>query len=169
MKDIRVYLPSYLLTFFMTFIVWVVFSGLLDSYHLTLGVISAAGVSLMSARVIFPEPLKKNFFPIYLRFMIYIPWLIWQILLSSGHVLKVILSPDMMDLIDPHIFQFKTRMKNKTGLVTFANSITLTPGTMTVRLSVLGKFTVHALDRTSAAGLPGDMEKKVAKIFSEKV
>lgn len=75
----------------------------------------------------------------------------------------------MHELIDPHIFEFKTRMKNHTGLVTFANSITLTPGTITVRLSVFGKYVVHAIDKTSADGLPGDMEKKVAKIFNEKV
>lgn len=169
MKDLRTYLPSYLLTFLLSMVTWVIFSGLLDGYHLTLGVISAAAVSIFSTRIIFPRPLEKGLFMVWIRFAAYLPWLIIQIFLSSVHVLKLVLSPNMHELIDPHIFEFKTRMKNHTGLVTFANSITLTPGTITVRLSVFGKYVVHAIDKTSADGLPGDMEKKVAKIFNEKV
>lgn len=169
MKDIKQYLPAYILTFIMTFIVWIIFSGLLDAYHLTLGAISAAGVSLFSAKVIFPTPLKKDLMGVWIRFIIYCPWLIIQIFLSAFHVLKLVFSPDIKNAIDPHIFEFRSKIKNPTGLVTFANSITLTPGTMTVRVSNFGNFKVHAIDKTTAADLPGEMEKKVAKIFGENI
>jgi multicomponent Na+:H+ antiporter subunit E len=48
-----------------------------------------------------------------------------------------------------------------------ANSITLTPGTITVFVSVLGAFTVHVIDKKSAEGLPGDMERRIAHIYGE--
>ncbi|MDH3827011.1 MAG: Na+/H+ antiporter subunit E [Desulfobacterales bacterium] len=50
---------------------------------------------------------------------------------------------------------------------TFANSITLTPGTVTVNVSVMGKFRVHCIDEKSARSLPGEMEKRIAKVFNE--
>ncbi len=162
------YLTAYILTFISTFIVWIIFSGLIDPYHLTLGIISSAAVSIFSTKIIFPEPLKRDLFIVWIRFLIYFPWLIIQIFISSFHMIKIVFSPNMKKLIEPHIFEFKTPIKNTTGLTTFANSITLTPGTITVMVSVSGRFRVHAIDKTSADGLPGEMEKKVAKIFGEK-
>ena len=46
-----------------------------------------------------------------------------------------------------------------------ANSITLTPGTITVYVDERGWFTVHALDSELAAGVPGDMDSKLVAIF----
>jgi multicomponent Na+:H+ antiporter subunit E len=53
------------------------------------------------------------------------------------------------------------------GMFILANSITLTPGTVTVFTSVMGRFTVHAIDDASAQALPGEMEDRVARIFEE--
>ncbi|MGE4518111.1 MAG: Na+/H+ antiporter subunit E [Desulfobacteraceae bacterium] len=169
MNKTNEYLPAYIITFLMTFAVWIVFSGYLDLYHLTLGAVSAGFVSFLSAKIIFPDPIKKGLGLVWIKFLLYFPWLIYQIFLSSFHMLKIVFSPSVKNQIDPHIFEFKSRIKNTTGLVTFANSITLTPGTMTVKVTPTGKFTVHAIDKTTASGLPGEMEKKTAKIFGEKI
>jgi multicomponent Na+:H+ antiporter subunit E len=48
-----------------------------------------------------------------------------------------------------------------------ANSITLTPGTITVFASLFGNFTVHVIDDESGQGLPGEMEDRVGKIYGE--
>jgi len=53
------------------------------------------------------------------------------------------------------------------SLVTFANSITLTPGTITVYVSIDGDFKVHAIDKASGDPLPGDMEEQIGKAFGE--
>ena len=50
-------------------------------------------------------------------------------------------------------------------LFIFGNSITLTPGTITIFVNVFGTYTVHAIDKLSAEALPGKMEKKVERIF----
>jgi len=73
----------------------------------------------------------------------------------------------MMELIDPKIITFSSRLKNDISRTTFANSITLTPGTVTVNVSVLGKFRVHCIDEKSGRSLPGEMEKRIARVFNE--
>jgi multicomponent Na+:H+ antiporter subunit E len=52
-------------------------------------------------------------------------------------------------------------------LYILGNSITLTPGTITIFVNVFGTYTVHAIDRKSAEALPGEMENKIARIFQE--
>ena len=79
----------------------------------------------------------------------------------------LVFHPKMLDLIDPKIIEFDSRLISDISRTTFANSITLTPGTITVNVSVLGKFTVHCIDEESGRSLPGDMEARVAKVFGE--
>ncbi|WP_232364069.1 Na+/H+ antiporter subunit E [Desulforapulum autotrophicum] len=149
------------------FLFWVVFSGRFDGFHLGLGVISCAIVSWFVSDLSTPDPRPISMFRLWLNFILYFPWLIWQIFLANIHVLLLVLSPNMMDRIDPHIVKIKTRMRDRLALVTFANSITLTPGTITVNVSIYGDLSVHAIDKESAAGLPGEMERRVAGIFGE--
>jgi multicomponent Na+:H+ antiporter subunit E len=90
-----------------------------------------------------------------------------EITKANLHVMKLTLHPRMMDLIDPRIVKFRSKLKSDLALVTFANSITLTPGTITVSVSVDGGFKVHAIDKASGDPLPGEMEQRVAKAFGE--
>jgi multicomponent Na+:H+ antiporter subunit E len=53
------------------------------------------------------------------------------------------------------------------SLFIFANSITLTPGTITVYVSITGEFTVHVIDEESGKALPGEMEERVARLMGE--
>jgi multicomponent Na+:H+ antiporter subunit E len=73
----------------------------------------------------------------------------------------------MMELIDPSIIRFQSKLKDDLPLVIFANSITLTPGTITVYVSVDGNFQVHAIDRKSGEPLPGEMETRIINAFKE--
>lgn len=158
---------SFFITFLILFLFWVVFSGRFDFFHLTLGVISCLLVAWFTSDLLITIPNINKLPLLWMRFLLYMPWLIYQIILANIHVLKLVLSPDMNKRINPQLIKFKSRIKDHMGLVTFANSITLTPGTITVSLSVYGDMVVHAIDDESAAPLPGDMEKRVAKIFGE--
>jgi multicomponent Na+:H+ antiporter subunit E len=146
---------------------WLVFSGRFDPLHIALGVISSALVAMISGDLLFPEPPTRRLPVLWLRFAGYIPWLLYQILLASLHVLYLTFHPRMKELIDPRIIEFESRLTGDFARTTFANSITLTPGTITVNVTVLGKFRVHCLDAPSAQGLPGEMEKKIAGVFRE--
>ncbi len=157
---------SFVLTFIFMAILWVILSGKFEPLLLFLGVVSISLVSLLSGRMLFSNP-SSDYVETFFRFIGYIPWLLIQIIKANWHVLKIVFSPDMMEKIDPHIIVFNTRLKKDFSIVTMANSITLTPGTITVTANLDGKFRVHAIDKACAEELPGEMEEKVAKIFGE--
>ncbi|OEU44694.1 MAG: protein MnhE [Desulfobacterales bacterium S7086C20] len=149
------------------FVVWVFLSGKFDPFHMSLGLVSCAIVSYLSADLLFPSRVTKGAFGQWLRFVKYIPWLLIQIVKASLHVTYLVFHPRMMDLIDPRIIKFRSKLTSDLALVTFANSITLTPGTITVYVSVDGDFKVHAIDKASGDPLPGEMEAKISKTFGE--
>lgn len=156
----------YLYTFLIMFGFWILLSGKFDLFHLILGVISSAIVSFISADVFMYSPESRNKLKTASRFLLYVPWLIYQIMLSTLHVAYLALHPRMKEQIDPTIVTFKTTLKTDIAKVALANSITLTPGTITVRIEDQ-VFHVHAISRKAAAGLPGEMEEKLAKVFEK--
>jgi multicomponent Na+:H+ antiporter subunit E len=155
------------LTFIIMFCVWVMLSGKFDAFHLSLGLISCAIVSYLSADLLFPSLKAKGFLAQVFRFLAYIPWLMVEIIKANLHVTYLVFHPRMMELIDPRIITFRSKLKSDLALVTFANSITLTPGTITVSVSIDGDFKVHAIDKASGDPLPGEMEARIAKAFGE--
>jgi multicomponent Na+:H+ antiporter subunit E len=157
----------FVLTFIILIALWVLLSGKFDAFHLTLGIISSGLVAYFSGDLLFISPRAGKLILVWIRFIGYIPWLIYQIFLANLHVLYLSFHPRMMELIDPKVFKFKSKLKSDTSLVTFANSITLTPGTITVYVSTDGQFSVHAIDKKSAEGLPGEMEERIARTFGE--
>lgn len=151
---------------FATFVImlsfWVILSGMFDAFHLTLGVISCVLVALFSGEMLF-EGLKievraRQVFGMF----VYTPWLVWAIVLSSLEVAYVVLHPKMLDKMDPQLIRFKTKLKSNFARVTFAQSITLTPGTITVSMQD-DEMTVYALTRNAAESLPGEMERRIAR------
>ncbi len=163
-RRVQRHLP-FLLTFCLMFPLWVVLSGKLDLLHLSMGVISSGMVGYFSGDLLFSSLQGAGSRGLSRRFVLYIPWLIHQILLSSLHLLRLSFHPRMKTLIEPRIIRFRSRLKGDLALVTFANSITLTPGTITVSVSIDGDFRVHAIDRESAESLPGEMEARIAAVF----
>jgi multicomponent Na+:H+ antiporter subunit E len=154
----------YFYTFLIMFGFWILLSGKFDLFHLTLGVISSGLVSFMSADLFMYDPKSKSRLATGFRFLLYLPWLLYQIVLSTLHVGFLAMHPKMKELIDPTIVTFKTKLQTDIAKVALANSITLTPGTITIRVE--GQvFYVHAISRKAAAGLPGEMEERLARVF----
>jgi multicomponent Na+:H+ antiporter subunit E len=156
----------FIYTFIILFGFWILMSGRFDLFHLTLGVISCLLVSFLSNDLLFHDRTKKDRLAEAWRFICYIPWLLKEIFTATLHVAYLALHPRMNDLIDPKIIVFKTKLKKDIAKVTFANSITLTPGTITVRI-VGDEYYVHTIDRKSAEGLPGEMEERIKNIFEK--
>jgi multicomponent Na+:H+ antiporter subunit E len=111
--------------------------------------------------------MKSSYIGVFFRFLKYSPWLIWEIIKANFHMIKIVFHPRMNDLIDPQIVTLKTNLTSDIAITTLANSITLTPGTITITANRDGVFKIHAIDRASAEGLGGDMLKKVAHVFGE--
>ena len=91
----------------------------------------------------------------------YYPWLIREIAKSAWSVTKVILHPSLP--ISPTMTVVRASQKTKAGVATYANSITLTPGTITVGVSG-NELTVHALVRDGALDVEqGGMDRRVSQ------
>ncbi|MCP3873935.1 MAG: Na+/H+ antiporter subunit E [Desulfobacteraceae bacterium] len=159
---------SFLITFILMFLSWIVLSGKFDPLLLWLGGISSFFVAYYFYDLLFPS-MEENYIKIFFKFIIYTPWLILEIIKANFHLLRIVFHPRMNELIDPHIITFKTNLKSDIAIATLANSITLTPGTITVTADSDGVFKVHAIDRESAQALPGTMLKKVAHVFGEDI
>lgn len=155
------------LTFFLMLAFWLILSGKVDPWHLGWGIACSLVVSALGHDLLFRGPLSlREKAWEALRFLAYIPWLLKEIALAALNVAILAWHPRMEELIDPRVIRFRTRLKKDLSKVTFANSITLTPGTIT--LEVDGDlFYVHSLDPKSRAGLPGEMEERCGRVFGE--
>ena len=158
---------AFVLSFSILFALWIVFSGRFDAFHLTMGIISSALVAAFSGDLMFISGEPRRVFGLWLRLSGYIPWLLYQIFLANLHVMKLVFHPRMMTRINPKVITFDSRLKGDYARMLFANSITLTPGTITVDVTVLGRFSVHCIDDASGYALPGKMEEKIASVFRE--
>lgn len=158
---------SRLATFIIMLVTWIIMSGMFDGFHLTLGVISCLIVSLLSHKLLFSDANKQPEMRQVLGMILYLPWLFWQIVVACLDVARIVLSPRMLELIDPQIVHFTTRLQGRFARVTFAQSITLTPGTVTV-FTDGDNFTVYALTQATADSLPGEMEQRIAKALESK-
>jgi multicomponent Na+:H+ antiporter subunit E len=148
-------------TFLIMFVFWVVLSGMFDGFHLSLGILSCLLVAHFSHDLLFVNRSVGSFTRHLIGWIFYVPYLLKEIILASVQVAYIVLHPRMLDLIDPQLIRFKTRLKRPVSRVSFAQSITLTPGTITVSVHD-DEFTVYALTRSAAESLPGTMEEKVA-------
>ena len=152
---------SKLATFLVMFGFWVIMSGMFDPFHLTLGVISCLLVAHFSHELLFygsPHRWLRGIAGIF----VYLPWLAWEVLLANLQVAYIVLHPRMKDLLDPELVRFRTLLKRPISRVTLAQSITLTPGTITVNIED-DEFLVYALTERAARSLPGSsMERRIA-------
>lgn len=164
-QDAKSGLQNFIATFVLLFAFWALLSGKFDLFHLSLGVICTFIISYLGHDLLFANVRVGDIRVIVQRFVAYIPWLIYQIITANVHVAYLALSPKMP--IDPQIIKFKTKLESDISFVTLANSITLTPGTITMEIDE-SEFIVHALSRKVAEDLnTGEMEDRVAHIFME--
>ena len=100
------------------------------------------------------------------RLPIYWLWLLWEIVKSNIEVARAALSPGK--LVRPRVVKVPMRLHSSVGKVTYANSVTLTPGTVTLLLED-DQLEAHALLESSAASLEsGEMERKIAWLENHK-
>ena len=144
-------------------IFWFINSGHFQGLLLGLGLLSVTGVVLIARRM---EVVDHEHPPIHLskRFLFYIPWLGWEIIKSNIDVVRKIWQRTID--ISPMVINIRASQRSDMGKVIYANSITMTPGTVT--LDVQGDvFEVHALTREGAESLQqGEMDRQVTRVES---
>ena len=137
----------YLLYFF----VWVIFNGRLTLEITLFGLAVAGVVYAFTCKFLFWSPRKDYLMLLRGKLVLrYVGILIWEIIKANAAVIHMIAAPGLEP--DPVIVHFRTGLKTSTARVILANSITLTPGTITVSVEE-DLFTVHCLDRSFAQGI----------------
>ena len=128
------------------FAFWLVLSGYFTPFLLAAGAASAVAVVAFGRRleVVDPEGHPVHFAGMALR---YWPWLVKEIVKSAWDVTRIIVDPKLP--ISPAFVRVRATQATAVGRVVFANSITLTPGTVTVDAG-RKEFLVHALTRPSS-------------------
>ena len=153
-------------SFIILFLPWLILSGKYDASYIGMGVLCAAMVAWWCKDLLFPNEHLSigNCIRQGIRFIPYACWLFWQIVLSNIHVLKVSLSPRMHDLISPKMVRFNTDVNEEISKFVLANSITLTPGTLSIDVED-GEIEVHSLaEELVAAFDDGEMDRRVTKL-----
>jgi multicomponent Na+:H+ antiporter subunit E len=147
------------------FTLWLLLSGYFDvPLLLTCGALSCALTVFIARRVERADPEAR---PVALwltnpHAWAYWPWLIGQIALSNLDVARLILDPKLP--ISPTLIRLRPSQLTELGRVIYANSITLTPGTVTTYLRG-NSLQVHALTRAAAQGLAdGEMDRRVTAL-----
>lgn len=139
---------------------WLVLSGHYTTLTLSAGIVSVLATVALGHRM---GIIDDEGHPIHLlpRTVTYWPWLVVEIAKATWDVTKLIINPKLP--ISPTLIQVKANQRSAVGVVTYANSITLTPGTITARISG-NEFLVHAVTRDGAKDLAeGTMDRRVQK------
>jgi multicomponent Na+:H+ antiporter subunit E len=143
------------------FILWILLSGIYQPFLISLGIVSSLFVAWIAHRM---DVVDHEGFPIHLgpKAITYWPWLLWEIVKANIDVALIIVKPKLE--ISPVMFRSPASQNTEVGLVTYANSITLTPGTITVALND-GSVDVHSLTVEAADEvISGRMDKRVCQM-----
>ena len=144
--------------FIFLFLFWLLLSGYFTTFLLSAGVGSALAVVWFARRM---DVVDHEGHPIHLgaSVLLYWPWLLKEVVKSAWDVSRIIVHPRLP--ISPTLVRFKPTQKTDIGLVIHANSITLTPGTITIEAGA-NEFLVHGITRSVAEGaVDSEMDRRV--------
>ncbi|WP_293962752.1 Na+/H+ antiporter subunit E [Sneathiella sp.] len=144
--------------------VWLLLSGIYTPLITGFGVGSCLLSALIAYRM---DVVDREGHPLHLgpRIITYWAWLFVEIFKANIDVAKCVLFPQKY--LRPSIFTVTASQKSDLGRVIYANSITLTPGTVTVDLDG-NQVMVHSMTEVSAEGIKsGDMDRRVTKVMEE--
>lgn len=140
---------------------WLAWSGHYGGLLLTFGALSCLFVFYLLSRIGMADLDPRNA-RTFARMVRYVPWLSLEIIKSNIDVARIIWRPRLQ--INPAVEEVPSTQETTLGLVTFANSVTLTPGTLTISATA-GSLKVHALDAKSfEGGNFEDMDRRVSAL-----
>lgn len=140
------------------YLFWLLLSGFFTPFLLSAGVGCALAVVWFARR---SDLVDHEGHPIQLgsKVIVYWPWLLKEIVKSAWDVSRIILNPKLP--ISPTLVRFKPTQNTAVSLVIHAQSITLTPGTITIEAGP-NEFLVHGLTRSGAQGVvDSEMDRRV--------
>ncbi|MBX3132649.1 MAG: Na+/H+ antiporter subunit E [Gemmatimonadaceae bacterium] len=139
--------------------VWYILSGKADLVHLGTG---ALAVIAIAATIV---PVEDGTRIRWLRVMLFLPWLLKEVIASNLHVARVVLT--WRSRVSPRLLQLDPPLRSPRARAVLGIAATLTPGSLTVDVDEQ-TMQVHALDDVSAQdATDGEMMRRVAELFEE--
>ena len=127
--------------FVLSFVIWLLLTWTLNVQVVVLGIVASAGVAILFHEIL-PQEHHAFVSPVRLFWLlVYLPVFFYYLIKANFDVVYRAIHPDMP--INPGIVKIKTNLKTPSGITALANSITLTPGTMTVDLTDDGILYIH--------------------------
>ena len=145
--------------FLLFFILWIIYIERITTESVILGLIIAGVMYLFTGRI-FDHGSRRELviYRCIFKFIKYVAVLIKDIVIANTQVVKLILSDRV--IAEPALASFTSDLKGRQSRAFYANAITLTPGTITVKLKD-DRYLVHCLDREMARGLRSSDEEKI--------
>lgn len=138
-------MKSRLILFILALLVWSFLSWPLDLQHLIVGILVSGLVAFMTGDLFIGQPYIFRNASRFLWFGYYLPLFVWECIKANIDVAYRVIHPNLP--INPGIVKVKTVLKSDTALTFLANSITLTPGTMSVDVDKdAGFLYIHWID-----------------------
>ena len=161
-------MSRFIFTWGLLILIWIGFTGTFDSMELLMGSIISLIIAIYAHRTFTQEGLRL----LTLRKMAYMVKYLWvfviELIKSNMDVALRVINPKLP--INPEIVEFKTSLKSEMGRLILANTITLTPGTLTVDL-IDDTYYIHWLNSETsdpteaAAAIAGKFEPVLKEIF----
>lgn len=135
-----------LIYFVLAFVIWVLLAWPFTDGQIDVQVVIAGLIASVIVAFLFHEVLPKEHY-VFISpkrifwFLLYIPVFFYYVIMANFDVVYRALHPKMP--IKPGIVKIKTKLKTESGITALANSITLTPGTLTVDLTDDGFLYIH--------------------------
>ncbi|MFC3478670.1 monovalent cation/H+ antiporter subunit E [Halobacterium litoreum] len=157
-------LGQFVVLFCSTYAFYLLVGGTLSAFDLATGAISAGIVASLLWRITTRGEVDLSRLGGWFgRMALYVPYLLWEIVVANVQIARVVLHPRLP--IDPKVVEFDAAVWSELPATTLANSITLTPGTLTVDVTQR-HFTVHSLTPGAREDLlDGALERAVRFVF----
>jgi multicomponent Na+:H+ antiporter subunit E len=142
------------------FAFWLILSGHYTPILIGAGLVSALLCAVAGRRMLVVDP-EGHPLQLLKGIVTYYPWLVWEIVKSAWAVTLIILNPKLP--ISPTMTRLRASQRSSAGIATYGNSITLTPGTLTVGVEGT-ELVVHALTLDGALDLEsGRMDRRISR------
>ena len=136
---------SRIIVFFLSFLTWLALAGTSDIQQVSAGLLVAFIAALAAGHMLVTTEKKNPFHKRLIFGIFYLIVFIWEMVKANLHVAYIVVHPLLP--INPGIVKIKTGLKKDTSLTILSNSITLTPGTLTVDIDPSGdSLYIHHID-----------------------
>ncbi len=163
-------MKSRITVFFLSLLFWLLLTDIKVMQEVLIGIVVSVIVSMVAGHMLVTNKKSSSIIRRLKGLIIYLLKFIWEMIKANIHVAYIVLHPSLP--INPGIIKIKTKLKNDSALTLLANSITLTPGTLTIDVNKnKGDLYIHWIDVTTTDSVEatnrigGRFEKTLSEVF----